>query len=46
MARLVDDGIITTTETKTLNGLSAETLKSAHKTIESGSMIGKIVVQF
>ncbi|MGI9401915.1 MAG: zinc-binding alcohol dehydrogenase family protein [Rhizobiaceae bacterium] len=46
MARLVDDGIIATTETKTLNGLSAETLKSAHKTIESGSTIGKIVVQF
>lgn len=46
MAGLVDDGIITTTETETLKGLSAETLKSAHKTIESGSTIGKIVVQF
>lgn len=46
MAQLVDDGIVTTTETKTLNGLSAKTLKTAHKTVESGSMIGKIVVAF
>lgn len=46
MARLVDDGIVTTTETEQLNGLSAETLKSAHRMIETGSMIGKLVIAF
>jgi len=46
MARLVDDGMIRTTETKTLTGLSAQTLKSAHKTIETGQMIGKMVVAY
>ena len=46
MARMVDDGVITTTETKTLNGLSAETLKEAHRIIETGSMIGKLTVAY
>ncbi len=46
MARLVDDGIIRTTETRTLNGLSADTLKEAHGIIETGSMIGKLVVAY
>lgn len=46
MARLVDDGIVRTTETKTLHGLSATTLKSAHKIIETGQMIGKLVVAY
>ena len=46
MARMVDDGIIQTTETRTLNGLSAKTLKEAHKTVESGAMIGKLVVAY
>ncbi|MGI9370441.1 MAG: zinc-binding alcohol dehydrogenase family protein [Ruegeria sp.] len=46
MARLVDDGIVRTTETRTLNGLSADTLKEAHGIIETGSMIGKLVVAY
>ncbi|WP_294222088.1 zinc-binding alcohol dehydrogenase family protein [uncultured Shimia sp.] len=46
MARLVDDGIVSTTETTTLNGLSADTLKEAHELIERGTMIGKLVVAF
>ncbi len=46
MARLVDDGIVSTTETTTLNGLSADTLKEAHALIERGTMIGKLVVAF
>ncbi len=46
MARLVDDGIIKTTETKVLHGLSAGTLKEAHRLIETGAMIGKLVVRF
>lgn len=46
MARLVDDGIITTTETMTLQGLTADTLKEAHKIIETGAMIGKMVIAY
>lgn len=46
MARLVDDGVIATTETKLLHGLSAKTLKEAHRIIESGAMIGKLVVKY
>ena len=46
MANLVDDGVVRTTETKTLHGLSANTLKEAHRIIETGSMIGKLVVEF
>jgi len=46
MASLVDDGIVQTTETKVLNGLSAQTLKEAHRIIETGAMIGKLVVKF
>jgi NADPH2:quinone reductase len=46
MASLVDDGIVQTTETRVLNGLSAETLKEAHRIIETGAMIGKLVVKF
>ena len=46
MARLVDDGIVRTTETRTLTGLSAKTLKEAHRIIEGGDMIGKLVVAY
>ena len=46
MARLVDDGVIATTDTKTLQGLSAETLKQAHQIIEGGAMIGKLVIKY
>lgn len=46
VARLVDDGIIRTTEQKTLHGLSAATLKKAHAIIETGRMIGKLVVAY
>lgn len=46
VARLVEDGTIRTTDRKTLHGLSAETLKAAHRIIESGQMIGKLVVEF
>ncbi|NKB54666.1 MAG: zinc-binding alcohol dehydrogenase family protein [Rhizobiaceae bacterium] len=46
MASLVDDGIISTTETTVLKGLSAATLKQAHETIEQAATIGKIVVKF
>jgi len=46
VARLVDDGIVTTTQTKILEGLSASTLKEAHRIIETGATIGKIVVKY
>ncbi len=46
MARLVDDGIVRTTDTRTLTGLSAKTLKEAHRIIEGGDMIGKLVVAY
>ena len=46
MARLVDDGIVTTTETEILDGFSADTLKKAHRIVETGAMIGKLVVKY
>ena len=46
MARLVDDGVIRTTETHVLEGLSADTLKEAHRMIETGATIGKLVVKY
>jgi len=46
VARMVDDGVIRTTEQKTLNGLSAATLKEAHTIIETARMIGKLVVAY
>lgn len=46
VARLVDDGLVVTTETEKLEGLSAKTLKKAHRMIETGSMIGKLVVAY
>jgi len=46
MAQLVDDGIVTTTETEILQGFSADTLKKAHQIVETGAMIGKLVVEY
>lgn len=45
-ARMVDDGQIRTTQQKVLHGLSSNTLKTAHQIIETGQMIGKLVVDF
>lgn len=46
MSKLVDDGIITTTETHAIEDLSAASLKEAHRLIETGSTIGKLVLKF
>ncbi|WP_422378458.1 zinc-binding alcohol dehydrogenase family protein [Roseibium sp.] len=46
MARLVEDGVISTIETRVLNGLSSATLKQAHEIIEKAAMIGKLVVRY
>ncbi|MBE2895970.1 zinc-binding alcohol dehydrogenase family protein [Pasteurellaceae bacterium HPA106] len=44
MAQLIEKGKIQTTLTTTLSGLNAETLKQAHRMVEQGDMIGKVVV--
>jgi len=46
VAALVDDGIVQTTETQVLHGFSTDTLKEAHKIVETGAMIGKLVVKY
>jgi NADPH:quinone reductase-like Zn-dependent oxidoreductase len=43
-ADLVDKGIIQTTMTEHLGPLSAENLRKAHARVETGSMIGKLVL--
>ncbi|MCW0214584.1 MAG: zinc-binding alcohol dehydrogenase family protein [Pseudonocardia sp.] len=45
VARLVDAGTLRTTLTTRLRGLTAETVREAHRTIESGRTIGKIVIE-
>lgn len=44
LAQLLDEGQITTTRTVTLNSISVETLKQAHKQVETDQMVGKLVV--
>ncbi len=44
VAGLVDAGRIVTTATKTLSPLDAERLREAHRLVEAGTMIGKVVV--
>lgn len=46
MARLVEDGVVSTIETRVLNGLSSATLKQAHEIIEKAATIGKLVVRY
>lgn len=45
ISRLLDDGTLRTTLTKTLSPLNAETLKEAHRQVESSATIGKVVVE-
>jgi len=45
VADLVDEGSVRTTMTRRLSPISAATLREAHAAVESGSMIGKIVVE-
>lgn len=44
VAALVDAGVVRTTLTATLSPMNAEQLRAAHARIESGRMIGKVVV--
>lgn len=43
-ADLFDDGSLVSTLTTTLDGFTAETLREAHRLVETGGMIGKVVV--
>jgi NADPH:quinone reductase-like Zn-dependent oxidoreductase len=42
--RLLDEGILKSTMTAHLGPLTAENLRKAHAKIETGSMIGKLVL--
>lgn len=46
IAKLLDDGTITSTLTTTLQGLTVENLKTAHEMLESGKTIGKVVIKY
>lgn len=45
-AKLLDDGKITTSLSKTLEGLSVETLTEAHRLVLEGHMRGKVVMVY
>lgn len=44
IAQLADDGILKPTTKKVISGISAATLKVAHTTVETGQMLGKLVL--
>jgi NADPH2:quinone reductase len=46
VADLLDEGVLETTVTQTLHGLTADNLKQAHTQLESGTTIGKLVIAF
>jgi hypothetical protein len=43
---MVDDGRVRSTQTETLHGLSASTFLEAHRKLEQGKMIGKLVIAY
>ncbi len=46
VAALLDEGVLTSTHTTTLQGLKASTFQQAHAQLESGTTIGKLVITF
>ncbi|WP_431832288.1 zinc-binding alcohol dehydrogenase family protein [Corynebacterium bovis] len=46
VADMIDDGRLSTTANLHLRGLSAETLREAHRRVEDGRLTGKLVVEF
>jgi NADPH2:quinone reductase len=46
LANLFDDGTLKTTLNQTLKGFTAENLKEAHRLLESGKTIGKVVIEY
>jgi zinc-binding alcohol dehydrogenase family protein len=45
VARLIDEGVLMGTRTKTLTPINAANLRKAHAEIEQGSMLGKLVLE-
>lgn len=45
VSRLVDAGELRTTETTRLHGVTAQSLREAHRLIETGRTVGKIVIE-
>lgn len=45
IAALVDAGALKTTVTRKFGPMSPETLRNAHAEVETGSMIGKLVLE-
>lgn len=43
-AALVDEGTLRTTITRTIHGIDAAGIREAHRAVDSGEMIGKVVV--
>lgn len=46
LAELFDNGALKTTLNTTLKGFTAENLKEAHRLLESGKTIGKVVIEY
>lgn len=46
VAELLDKGVLKTTLKQTLKGFTVENLKEAHRLLESGKTIGKVVVEY
>jgi len=46
LAKLLDNGNIKTTVNQTLKGFTVENLKEAHRLLESGKTIGKVVIEY
>ncbi|MFC6201987.1 zinc-binding alcohol dehydrogenase family protein [Lactiplantibacillus nangangensis] len=44
MAQLADDGILQPTTKKVIKGINAKTLTEAHQIVETGQMLGKLVL--
>ena len=45
VSRLVDEGLIVSTHARTLGRIDAATLREAHALVESGRMVGKVVLE-
>ncbi len=46
LAKLLDNGTLKTTLNQTLKGFTVENLKEAHRLLESGKTIGKVVIEY
>ncbi len=45
VAKLVDEGVFHSTESERLSPINADNLREAHRQLEAGSMIGKLVLE-